>query len=161
MKELLKTALSTLGGILSSYKIPIAIALGGLLCLLCGFGGYKYAKALGDASMAEFKASVAEQRAKERNEYEQKLVLAVNERDDALTRLGVTRNRIDDLLNQLHDADKRSNSERTASTSEVSYKVEYERCRSLLLRGAELVKRGCDEYGRCAIDKDALARLAK
>jgi len=161
MSGLLKMALSTLGGFLSSYKIPVTIALGVLLCILCGVGGYKYAKALGDASMERFKASVAEERAKEREDYEQRLVLAINERDDALNRVGVNRNRIDALVMQLLGADNRSNSKRTASTSEGTYRAEYERCRGLLREGAGLLAEGCSRYSKCAIDKDALARLAK
>lgn len=136
-----------------------------LIIAVCAFfGGYRYAAALYGQDIAELREDYAARaqsleikyREKERT-YAQSLVDAWEARDKALAR-------VDDLGADLERVRKQAADARSrlSATGAGTCKLERERlarCSGLVVRGAELVKRGVELSERTAIDKDALTKI--
>ena len=126
--------------------------------------GYQYAAALYGQDIAELRedyatraqALEAKYREKERT-YAQSLVEAWEVRDAALARASDLSGDLDRVRLEA-DAARR----RLSGTTSDTCKLERERlgrCSGLVVRGAELVKRGVELSERTAIDKDALTKI--
>lgn len=129
-------------------------------------GGYQFAAALYGNDIAELRADYATRaqslevkyREKERG-YAQSLVDAWEVRDAALARASDLSGDLDRVRLEA-DAARR----RLSGTTSDTCKLERERlarCSGLVVRGAELVKRGVELSERTAIDKDAVVHLTK
>ena len=127
--------------------------------------GYQYAAALYGQDMAELRedyatraqALEAKYREKERT-YAQSLVEAWEVRDAALARASDLSGDLDRVRLEA-DAARR----RLSGTTSDTCKLERERlarCSGLVVRGAELVKRGVELSERAAIDKDAVVKMS-
>ncbi len=129
-------------------------------------GGYQYAAALYGEDIAALREDYAARaqslevkyREKERG-YAQSLVDAWEARDAALARASDLSGDLDRVRLEA-DAARR----RLSGTTSDTCKLERERlarCSGLVVRGAELVKRGVELSERTAIDKDAVVRMTK
>ena len=127
--------------------------------------GYQYAAALYGQDIAELRedyatraqALEAKYREKERT-YAQSLVEAWEVRDAALARASDLSGDLDRVRLEA-DAARR----RLSGTTSDTCKLERERlarCSGLVVRGAELVKRGVELSERAAIDKDAVVKMS-
>ena len=127
-------------------------------------GGYRYAAAIYGEDIAELRedyASRAQQLEEKYREKErataQSLVDAWEARDAALARASDLSGDLDRVRLEA-DAARR----RLSGTTSDTCKLERERlarCSGLVVRGAELVKRGVELSERTAIDKDALTKI--
>jgi len=128
--------------------------------------GYQYAAALYGQDIAELRedyatraqALEAKYREKERT-YAQSLVEAWEVRDAALARASDLSGDLDRVRLEA-DAARR----RLSGTTSDTCKLERERlgrCSGLVVRGAELVKRGVELSERTAIDKDSVVQLVR
>ena len=128
--------------------------------------GYQYAAALYGQDIAELRedyatraqALEAKYREKERT-YAQSLVEAWEARDAALARASDLSGDLDRVRLEA-DAARR----RLSGTTSDTCKLEREclgRCSGLVVRGAELVKRGVELSERTAIDKDSVVQLVR
>ena len=126
--------------------------------------GYQYAAALYGEDIAALREDYATRaqsleikyREKERT-YAQSLVEAWEVRDAALARASDLSGDLDRVRLEA-DAARR----RLSGTTSDTCKLERERlgrCSGLVVRGAELVKRGVELSERTAIDKDALTKI--
>ena len=128
--------------------------------------GYQYAAALYGEDIAALREDYATRaqsleikyREKERN-YAQSLVDAWEARDKALAR-------VDDLGADLERvrkqaADARSRLSASAGGTCDAERKQLARCAGLVVRGAELVKRGVELSERTAIDKDSVVQLVR
>ena len=126
--------------------------------------GYQYAAALYGEDIAALREDYATRaqsleikyREKERT-YAQSLVDAWEVRDAALARASDLSGDLDRVRLEA-DAARR----RLSGTTSDTCKLERERlarCSGLVVRGAELVKRGVELSERTAIDKDALTKI--
>ena len=134
------------------------------VALVAAIGGYQYAAALYGEDIAALREDYAARaqsleikyREKERT-YAQSLVDAWEARDKALAR-------VDDLSGDLDrvrleaDAARRRLSG-AGPDSCKSCREQLARCSGIVVRGAELVKRGVELSERAAIDKDALTKI--
>ena len=126
--------------------------------------GYQYAAALYGQDIAELRedyatraqALEAKYREKERT-YAQSLVEAWEVRDAALARASDLSGDLDRVRLEA-DAARRRLSGITSDTCKLE-RERLARCSGLVVRGAELVKRGVDLSERTAIDKDALTKI--
>ena len=129
-------------------------------------GGYQYAAALYGEDIAALRedyatraqALEAKYREKERT-YAQSLVEAWEVRDAALARASDLSGDLDRVRLEA-DAARR----RLSGTTSDTCKLERERlgrCSGLVVRGAELVKRGVELSERTAIDKDSVVQLVR
>lgn len=127
--------------------------------------GYQYAAALYGEDIAALREDYATRaqsleikyREKERN-YAQSLVEAWEVRDAALARADDLTGDVDRVRLEA-DAARR----RLSGTTSDTCKLERERlarCSGLVVRGAELVKRGVELSERAAIDKDAVVKMS-
>lgn len=127
--------------------------------------GYQYAAALYGQDIAELRedyatraqALEAKYREKERT-YAQSLVEAWEERDAALAR-------VDDLTGDVERVRKQADAVRrrlsgAGPDSCKSCREQLARCSGIVVRGAELVKRGVELSERAAIDKDAVVKMS-
>lgn len=139
----------------------VACAVAGLAAFA---GGYQYAAALYGEDIAALREDYATRarsleikyREKERT-YAQSLVDAWEARDAALARASDLSGDLDRVRLEA-DAARR----RLSGTTSDTCKLERERlarCSGLVVRGAELVKRGVELSERTAIDKDALTKI--
>lgn len=137
----------------------VACAVAGLAAFA---GGYQYAAALYGEDIAALRedyatraqALEAKYREKERT-YAQSLVDAWEARDAALARASDLSGDLDRVRLEA-DAARRRLSGTTSDTCKLE-RERLDRCSGLVVRGAELVKRGVDLSERTAIDKDAMA----
>lgn len=138
----------------------------GVALVAAFIGGYQFAAALYGNDIAELRADYATRaqslevkyREKERT-YAQTLVDAWEVRDAALARASDLSGDLDRVRLEA-DAARR----RLSGTTSDTCKLERERlarCSGLVVRGAELVKRGVELSERAAIDKDAVIHLTK
>lgn len=138
----------------------------GVALVAAFIGGYQFAAALYGNDIAELRADYATRaqslevkyREKERG-YAQSLVDAWEVRDAALARASDLSGDLDRVRLEA-DAARR----RLSGTTSDTCKLERERlarCSGLVVRGAELVKRGVELSERTAIDKDAVVRMTK
>lgn len=126
--------------------------------------GYQYAAALYGQDIAELRedyatraqALEAKYREKERT-YAQSLVEAWEVRDAALARASDLSGDLDRVRLEA-DAARRRLSGITSDTCKLE-RERLARCSGLVVRGAELVKRGVELSERTAIDKDALTKI--
>ena len=129
-------------------------------------GGYQFAAALYGEDLATLKEDYATRaqslevkyREKERT-YAQSLVEAWEVRDAALARASDLSGDLDRVRLEA-DAARR----RLSGTTSDTCKLERERlgrCSGLVVRGAELVKRGVELSERTAIDKDSVVQLVR
>lgn len=127
--------------------------------------GYQYAAALYTKDIEELRRDYAErsQAMEEKHRaHEQKqtqaLVAAWEERDAALAR-------IDDLTGDVERVRKQADAARrrlsgAGPDSCKSCREQLARCSGIVVRGAELVKRGVELSERAAIDKDAIVKMS-
>ena len=127
--------------------------------------GYRYSAALYGADIAALREDYATRaqsleikyREKERN-YAQSLVEAWEVRDAALARA-------DDLTGDVERVRKQADAARrrlsgAGPDSCKSCREQLARCSGIVVRGAELVKRGVELSERAAIDKDAIVKMS-
>ena len=128
--------------------------------------GYQYAAALYGQDIAELRedyatraqALEAKYREKERT-YTQSLVEAWEARDAALARASDLSGDLDRVRLEA-DAARRRLSGTTSDTCRLE-RERLARCSGLVVRGAELVKRGVELSERAAIDKDSVVQLVR
>lgn len=125
---------------------------------------YQYAAALYTKDIEEMRRDYAERSRIMEEEYrahEQKqtqaLVAAWQERDAALARIGVLTGDVERVRKQAADARRRLSG--AGPDSCKSCREQLARCSGIVVRGAELVKRGVELSERAAIDKDALTKI--
>ena len=151
------------------YGVCVSCVAMKRVLLVCGIvvsfvSGYRYAAALYGEDIAALRedyatraqALEAKYREKERG-YAQSLVDAWEARDKALARA-------DDLGADLERVRKQADAARrrlsgAGPDSCKSCREQLARCSGIVVRGAELVKRGVDLSERTAIDKDAMAMI--
>ena len=129
-------------------------------------GGYQFAAALYGEDLATLKEDYATRaqslevkyREKERT-YAQSLVEAWEVRDAALARASDLSGDLDRVRLEADAARRRLSATRTGACQ--SEREQLARCAGLVVRGAELVKRGVELSERTAIDKDAVVRMTK
>lgn len=121
------------------------------------FSGFYVGYIKSDREFKQFKLKLSNETIKQGKDYEKKLAEVISERDSFRVRYDdvVSRNRsLSDRLRKSTDSGSKTGA---ADTSDS----ERSKCRKLLSRGAELAQRGCELYGKCAIDKDSLAKLIR
>ena len=136
----------------------LALAIG------CSVAGYQYAAALYGEDIAALREDYASRsqaleekyREKERVQH-QSLVEAWEERDKALANVDRLSDDVDRVRKQAADA--RSRLSGAGPDSCKSCREQLSRCSGIVVRGAELVKRGVELSERVAIDKDALTKI--
>ena len=137
--------------------------------LVCGIvvsfvSGYRYAAALYGEDIAALREDYAARaqsleikyREKERT-YAQSLVDAWEARDKALARVDDLGADLERVRKQAADARRRLSG--AGPDSCKSCREQLARCSGIVVRGAELVKRGVELSERAAIDKDALTKI--
>ena len=137
--------------------------------LVCGIvvsfvSGYRYAAALYGEDIAALREDYATRaqgleakyREKERG-YAQSLVDAWEARDEALARVDDLGADLERVRKQAADARRRLSG--AGPDSCKSCREQLARCSGIVVRGAELVKRGVELSERAAIDKDALTKI--
>lgn len=136
----------------------LALAIG------CSVAGYQYAAALYGEDIAALREDYASRsqaleekyREKERVQH-QSLVEAWEERDKALANVERLSDDVDRVRKQAADARRRLSG--AGPDSCKSCREQLARCSGIVVRGAELVKRGVELSERAAIDKDALTKI--
>ena len=126
--------------------------------------GYQYAAALYGEDIAALREDYATRaqsleikyREKERT-YAQSLVDAWEARDKALARVDDLGADLERVRKQAADARRRLSG--AGPDSCKSCREQLARCSGIVVRGAELVKRGVELSERAAIDKDALTKI--
>lgn len=128
-------------------------------------GGYQYAAALYGEDIAELREDYATRAQQLEEKYREKerataqsLVDAWEERDAALAR-------VDDLTGDVERGRKQADAARrrlsgAGPDSCKSCREQLARCSGIVVRGAELVKRGVELSERAAIDKDAVVKMS-
>ena len=128
-------------------------------------GGYQYAAALYGEDIAELREDYATRAQQLEEKYREKerataqsLVDAWEERDAALAR-------VDDLTGDVERVRKQADAARrrlsgAGPDSCKSCREQLARCSGIVVRGAELVKRGVELSERAAIDKDAIVKMS-
>ena len=127
--------------------------------------GYQYAAALYGQDIAELRedyatraqALEAKYREKERT-YAQSLVEAWEVRDAALARASDLSGDLDRVRLEADAARRRLSG--AGPNSCKSCREQLARCSGIVVRGAELVKRGVELSERAAIDKDAVVKMS-
>ena len=138
----------------------LALAIG------CSVAGYQYAAALYGEDIAALREDYASRsqaleekyREKERVQH-QSLVEAWEERDKALANVDRLSDDVDRVRKQAADA--RSRLSGAGPDSCKSCREQLSRCSGIVVRGAELVKRGVELSERTAIDKDSVVQLVR
>ena len=127
--------------------------------------GYQYAAALYGEDIAELREDYATRAQQLEEKYREKerdtaqsLVDAWEERDAALVR-------VDDLTGDVERVRKQADAARrrlsgAGPDSCKSCREQLARCSGIVVRGAELVKRGVELSERTAIDKDAVVKMS-
>ena len=135
-----------------------------IVAVFAFFGGYQYAAALYGEDIAALRedyatraqALEAKYREKERT-YAQSLVEAWEVRDAALARASDLSGDLDRVRLEADAARRRLSG--AGPDSCKSCREQLARCSGIVVRGAELVKRGVELSERTAIDKDAMAMI--
>lgn len=128
------------------------------------FTGYQLAASSYGEDIAELRADYAaraealgvKHREKEQAQY-RSLVEAWEERDTALARVDDLGADLERVRKQAADARRRLSG--AGPDSCKSCREQLARCSGIVVRGAELVKRGVELSERAAIDKDALTKI--
>lgn len=129
-------------------------------------GGYRYAAAIYGEDIAELREDYATRaqsleikyREKERN-YAQSLVEAWEVRDAALARADDLSGDLDRVRLEADAARRRLSG--AGPDSCKSCREQLARCSGIVVRGAELVKRGVELSERTAIDKEAVVKITE
>lgn len=128
-------------------------------------GGYRYAAAIYGEDIAELRedyASRAQQLEEKYREKErataQSLVDAWEARDAALARASDLSGDLDRVRLEADAARRRLSG--AGPNSCKSCREQLARCSGIVVRGAELVKRGVELSERAAIDKDAIVKMS-
>lgn len=127
--------------------------------------GYQYAAALYGEDIAALREDYATRahalevkyREKEKVQY-QSLVAAWEERDRALSRVADLGADVERVRKQADAARRRLSG--AGPDSCKSCREQLARCSGIVVRGAELVKRGVELSERAAIDKDAIVKMS-
>lgn len=145
---------------MTKRELVAVLAMGAALFV----GGYRYAAAIYGEDIAELREDYATRAQQLEEKYREKerataqsLVDAWEERDAALAR-------VDDLTGDVERVRKQADAARrrlsgAGPDSCKSCREQLARCSGIVVRGAELVKRGVDLSERTAIDKDAMAMI--
>ena len=135
-----------------------------ILVVCAFFTGYQLAASSYGEDIAELRADYAaraealgvKHREKEQAQY-RSLVEAWEERDTALARVDDLGADLERVRKQAADARRRLSG--AGPDSCKSCREQLARCSGIVVRGAELVKRGVELSERAAIDKDALTKI--
>ena len=151
------------------YGVCVSCVAMKRVLLVCGIvvsfvSGYRYAAALYGEDIAALRedyatraqALEAKYREKERT-YAQSLVEAWEVRDAALARADDLSGDLDRVRLEADAARRRLSG--AGPDSCKSCREQLARCSGIVVRGAELVKRGVELSERTAIDKDAIAKI--
>lgn len=151
------------------YGVCVSCVAMKRVLLVCGIvvsfvSGYRYAAALYGEDIAALREDYAARaqsleikyREKERT-YAQSLVDAWEARDKALARVDDLGADLERVRKQAADARRRLSG--AGPDSCKSCREQLARCSGIVVRGAELVKRGVELSERAAIDKDALTKI--
>ena len=142
-------------------ELVAVLAMGAALFV----GGYRYAAAIYGEDIAELREDYATRAQQLEEKYREKerataqsLVDAWEERDAALAR-------VDDLTGDVERVRKQADAARrrlsgAGPDSCKSCREQLARCSGIVVRGAELVKRGVELSERAAIDKDAVVKMS-
>lgn len=127
-------------------------------------GGYQYAAALYGEDIAELREEYATRAQQLEEKYREKerataqsLVDAWEERDAALARVDDLTGDVERVRKQAADA--RSRLSATGAGTCDAEREQLARCSGIVVRGAELVRRGVELSERTAIDKDAVVKI--
>ena len=153
------------------YGVCVSCVAMKRVLLVCGIvvsfvSGYRYAAALYGEDIAALREDYATRsqaleekyREKERVQY-MSLVAAWQERDAALARADSLAGDVERVRKQAADAKRRLSA--AAGGACESEREQLARCSGLVVRGAELVKRGVELSERAAIDKDAVVKITE
>ena len=153
------------------YGVCVSCVAMKRVLLVCGIvvsfvSGYRYAAALYGEDIAALREDYATRsqaleekyREKERVQY-MSLVAAWQERDAALARADSLAGDVERVRKQAADAKRRLSA--AAGGACESEREQLARCSGLVVRGAELVKRGVELSERAAIDKDAIVKITE
>lgn len=127
--------------------------------------GYQYAAALYGEDIAELREDYATRAQQLEEKYREKerataqsLVDAWEERDAALARVDDLTGDVERVRKQADAACRRLSG--AGPDSCKSCREQLARCSGIVVRGAELVKRGVELSERAAIDKDAIVKMS-
>lgn len=146
---------------MTKRELVAVLAMGAALFV----GGYRYAAAIYGEDIAELREDYATRAQQLEEKYREKerataqsLVDAWEERDAALAR-------VDDLTGDVERVRKQADAARrrlsgAGPDSCKSCREQLARCSGIVVRGAELVKRGVELSERAAIDKDAVVKMS-
>lgn len=146
---------------MTKRELVAVLAMGAALFV----GGYRYAAAIYGEDIAELREDYATRAQQLEEKYREKerataqsLVDAWEERDAALAR-------VDDLTGDVERVRKQADAARrrlsgAGPDSCKSCREQLARCSGIVVRGAELVKRGVELSERTAIDKDAVVKMS-
>ena len=146
---------------MTKRELVAVLAMGAALFV----GGYRYAAASYGEDIAELREDYATRAQQLEEKYREKerataqsLVDAWEERDAALAR-------VDDLTGDVERVRKQADAARrrlsgAGPDSCKSCREQLARCSGIVVRGAELVKRGVELSERAAIDKDAVVKMS-
>ena len=152
------TALSVVTSLIgTSWFKPLAIALG---CIVSAWLGYSYSAHSYEAQIASIRSEMASATAQMEKENAQRLANAYQEKETANARIDALARSNSDLLARVRKYSSGSGTAKAGSSADND-RESLARCRSLLLRGAELAQRGCEQFGKCAANHDALIELVK
>lgn len=146
---------------MNNWKMLAVLVLGAAFFV----AGYQYAAALYGEDIAALREDYATRahalevkyREKEKVQY-QSLVAAWEERDRALSRVADLGADVERVRKQADAARRRLSG--AGPDSCKSCREQLARCSGIVVRGAELVKRGVELSERAAIDKDAIVKMS-
>ena len=139
------------------FKILWIVSLCFCACSLT----YLYQSHKYEAQIAQIKSESLAIVAQMEKDNAQRMAKAIEERDLANSRLSALTDSNTALLDRLHKQSSGSSSTAKSTSAKESASEELARCNRLLLLGAELAQRGCESFGKCAADKDALVEIVK
>ena len=152
------TVLSLITSVIgTSWFKPLCIALG---CVASAWIGFTYSAHSYEAQIQSLRSEMASATATMEKENAQRLANAYQEKETANARIDALTRSNSDLLARVRKSSG-SSAPTTAGSSAESDAESLARCRRLLLRGAELAQRGCEQFGKCAAGHDALVELVK
>ena len=132
--------------------------------------GWNIATDVGEARMLAYKERQAEiitatqeQYAKEREDAEARYAAAITERDNRINSLAYTVRNLDSNLNRMRElaANGTNAMPKEGTDSCQSVRIELNRCKRLLIEGAELLRDGAGLLGKQSADHRALIEMVK
>lgn len=128
------------------------------LCFVVGSLTYSYQAHKYESQISDLRAQMATAVAEMEKNNAAKLKTAIEDRDNALSRLDAISAGNVALLNKLRKQSSGSSPAKGASASDASSES-LARCRNLLRESAELLTEACERFGKCAANNDALVEL--